>query len=205
MGEIVMKNEKFTALLLVSMLLLSFVVTGCGKDVTAQECSQVLWDINVKRDISSASKLNLKEEDAKASVDKDMIQAKEALKESFTDAQINFTDAQLEDVCNGLLEAYGKITVKIEEVSNDGKKAQIKYTTTYFDLSALDEKAANDALSSVQSSVLTDETQLTNKFSELYIQNLISELKNATISTDTKDKTYTFVKQGKVWIPEDTT
>ena len=103
------------------------------------------------------------------------------------------------------LESYGKVTVKVEEVSNDGKKAQIKYTTTYFDLATLDEKASTDAVKSIEGLGITNETEVINKVSELYIQNLIYEFKNVTVSTDTKQKTYTFVKEGTVWIPEDKT
>ena len=40
-----MKNKKFTALVLITMLLLSCVVTGCGKKFTAKECAQIYWEI----------------------------------------------------------------------------------------------------------------------------------------------------------------
>ena len=200
-----MKNNKFIALLLTSILFLSLIVTSCSKEATAQECAQVLWDMNVRRDISNISKIGLKEEDGKAVLNNDIIEAKEELRETFVDAEMKFTDKQLEDVCNSLLESYNKITVKVEEVSNDGKKAEIKYTTTYFDLVTLDEKASNDAVKSSEELGLTNETEIINKFSELYIQNLIYEFKNVTVSTDTKEKTYTFLKKGTIWIPEDKT
>jgi len=200
-----MKNKKNILLLLISMLLLSLTVTGCGKEVTAQECAQVLWDMNVKRDISNVSKIGLKEEDGKKVLNKDIKAAKDELTEIFTDAEMKFTDKQVEDVCSALLESYGKVNVKVEEVSNDGKKSEIKYTTTYFDLVTLDEKASTDAVKSIEGLGITNETEVANKFSELYIQNLIYEFKNVAVSKDTKEKTYTFLKEGMVWVPEDKT
>lgn len=200
-----MKNKKFAILLLVTILLLSLIGTGCGKKVTAQECAQVLWDMDIKHDTSNISKLKLKEQDGKDAIDKDMKNAKDKLRQGFTVNQIKFTDAQLDDVCNALSDAYGKANVKIEEVSNDDKTAQIKYTTTYIDIGQLAKKASDDALTSVKSSGITDKSQAVDKFSELYIQNLITQLKNPAISTDTKDKTYKFVKKDNVWLPEDAT
>lgn len=200
-----MKNKNFITLLLISILLFSLIVTSCGKKVTAQECAQVIWDLNIKHDISNISKIGLKEEEAKTTLNNDIKEAKEELRETFIDADMKFTDNQLEDVCSALLESYSKITVKVEEVSNDGKKAEIKYITTYFDLTVLDEKASTDAVKSIEELGLTNETEILNKFSELYIQNLIYEFKNVTVSTDTKERTYTFLKEGTVWVPEDRT
>ncbi|BCZ46604.1 hypothetical protein psyc5s11_26710 [Clostridium gelidum] len=58
------------------------------------------------------SKINLKEEDGKNALSNDMKETKEELKEIFISAEMKFTDKQVEDVCNALLESYGKITVK---------------------------------------------------------------------------------------------
>lgn len=200
-----MKNKKFTSLILVAMLALSLLVTGCGKKITSQESAQVLWDMNVKHDTSNVSKIGMKDEDAKKAIDNDMSKAKESLKTTFTQSQLKYTDAQLDDVCNALLTAYGKMTVKIDEVSNDGKKAQVKFNTTYIDLNAIDEKAANDALQKVQSSGITNQSEFMDKASEEYINNLVNALNNVTPSSDTKEKTYAFVKEGNTWLPEDKT
>ena len=200
-----MKNIKLIASLLVSIFLFSFLVTGCSKKVTAKECAQIFWEMNTTHDMSNISKINLKEKDGQAAINKDINEAKASLKETFTEAQMKFTDAQLEDVCNALIEAYSKLTVKIEEVSNDGNKAEIKFITTYFDMNALDEKASNDALDVIISLGLTDQTEIINRFSELYIKNLITEFKNVSISTNTTEKTYTFVNNGEFWAPEDKT
>lgn len=202
-----MKNKKIITLILILIIILLFslIVSSCGKKATAQECAQIIWDMNIKHDISNVSKIGLKEEEAKATLNNDIKKAKEELRETFIDADMTFTDRQLEDVCNALLESYSKITVKVEEVSNDGKKAEIKYITTYFDLTTLDEKSSIDAVKSIEALGITKEREVLNKFSELYIQNLIYEFKNVTISTDTKEKNYTFLKEGAVWIPEDKT
>ena len=64
-----MKNKKFTALLLVSILVLSCVVTGCGKQITPKECAQIWWEIAFN-DMSNVSKVNITEEQSKTILEK---------------------------------------------------------------------------------------------------------------------------------------
>ena len=196
-----MKNKKFTALLLITMLLLSCVVTGCGKEFTAKESAQIYWDLG-SGDISNISKINMKEEDAKADIEKNKAEGIKTLKTQYAAQGLTATDEQMTKILDAANELVKKATVTIEEVSNDGKTAQIKYKTTYVDMIKLGTKAGNDALESVKALGITDQKQAMDKYSELFLENLANELKNATFSEDTKEKTYTFTKKDKVWVPE---
>lgn len=198
-----MRNKKFTALLLASLLSLSLVFLGCGKKVTAQECAQVLWDINVKFDTSNVSKLNAKEEDVQALLEKSKKEEKVNLKNTYTAAGLTVTDEQIDQIYTGVVNAVGKTNVKVEEVSNDGQTADIKYITTYVDEGKLDKKASEEAFAMVQALNLTSQKEALEKLSEVYMANLLNELKNVSISGETKEKVYKFVKKDKIWLPED--
>ena len=196
-----MKNKKFTALLLITMLLLSCVVTGCGKEFTAKESAQIYWELG-SGDMSNISKINMKEEDAKADIEKNKAEGIKDFKAQYAAQGLTATDEQISKLLDASAELLKKATVTIEEVSNDGKSAQIKYKTTYVDMIKLATKAKNDALESVKALGLTDQKQAMDKYSELYLENLVNELKNATFSEDTKEKTYTFTKKDKIWVPD---
>ena len=196
-----MKNRKFTALLLVTMLLLSLVVIGCGKEFTAKESAQIYWELG-SGDMSNISKINMKEEDAKADIEKNKQEGIKTLKDQYAAQGLTSTDEQMAKIYDAANELVKKATVTIEEVSNDGKTAQIKYKTTYVDEEKLGTKARNDALESVKALGFTDQKKAMDKYSELLIENLTNELKNATFSEDTKEKTYTFTKKDKVWVPD---
>ncbi|WP_297427230.1 hypothetical protein [Clostridium sp.] len=196
-----MKNKKFTTLLLAAMLILSCVVTGCGKSITPKECAQVWWEM-AYNDISNASKLNIKDEEAKAILEKSTQQNISKLKTEYAAQGLTITDDQATEIYNAVNDLGKKANVTIEEVSNDGKTAQVKYKSNYVDMVAIGKKASNDAAESVKTLGITDKKELMNKYSEVLLKNLVNELKNATFSTDTKELTYTFTNQNKVWVPE---
>ena len=196
-----MKNKKFTALLLITMLLLSCVVTGCGKEFTAKESAQIYWELG-SGDTSNISKINMKEEDAKADIEKNKEEGIKTLKDAYAAKGLTATDEQIAKFYDVASELVKKATVTIEEVSNDGKTAQIKYKTTYIDAAKLGTKASNDAAESVKALGLTNQKEAMDKYSELLLENLVNEYKNATFSEDTKEKTYTFTKKDKIWVPE---
>lgn len=196
-----MKNKKFTALLLVSILLLSCVFTGCGKEITPKECAQVWWEIAFN-DMSNVSKINITEEQSKTILEKSTEKNLSTLKTTFTSQGLIVTDEQIKEYFEAVTEASKKATVTIEEVSNDGKTSQVKYKTTYIDANKMATKAANEAVESVKALGLTNQKEAMTKYSELVIKNLITEFKNATFSEDTNEKTYTFTKKDKIWAPE---
>ncbi|WP_160689712.1 DUF5105 domain-containing protein [Clostridium sp. C2-6-12] len=196
-----MKNKKFTVLLLVTILLLSCVVTGCGKKITPKECAQVWWEIACN-DMSNVSKINITEEQSKTILDNSNKKNLSSLKTAFTSQGLTVTDEQVKEYFDAIGEAAKKATVTIEEVSNDGKTSQVKYKTTYIDANKIGTKAANDAAESVKALGLTNKKDVMNKYSELFVKNLTNEFKNATFSEDTNEKTFTFTKKDKIWVPE---
>lgn len=198
-----MKNKKSFILALVAVLIFSFTAIGCGDKVTPKESAQILWDVKLKGDISGIQKLGGKEEDGQKLLDSSKEAEKQLLKTNITKAGLKVTDEQLENVYNALIEGCNKNTVTVEETSKSGDTAEVKLTCTYIDETAIDEKAANDAIEAVKDLEVTTQSELLNKATELYINNLIEGLKNAQPSTETVDKTFSFKKdKSGYWMPE---
>lgn len=197
-----MKNKKFTSLLLATMLLLSCIVTGCGKSITPKESAQICWEVGTG-DISNASKINMTEEEAKNLLKRSKENTGKKFKDIVNASGLTITNEQINELCDSTSELTKKATVTIEEVSNDGKTAQVKYKTTYIDAKKLGEKAGNDALEYIKTLGLTSEKEAMDKYSEVAINNLINEYKNATYNGDTKEKIFTFEKEREFWLPKE--
>jgi hypothetical protein len=132
---------------------------------------------------------------------------KESTKSNFVIGGLPITDEQLEEIYQSQMEALRKLTANIEVVSSDKETSQVKISTTYIDMIGADTKAANDALSVVQSNQISDKA----KISEIYINKLIENFKSLTPSSDVKANTFEFEKVNmnlgkkteEVWIPKD--
>lgn len=201
-----MRNCRRTFAIIVSLMFSILIISGCSQNnnsFTAKECATVYYEVNIKHDITNVNKINLSENEGQASIQKEIKEAKASLRDTFEESQMKFTDAQLEDVCTALISAYKKTNVTIKELSNNGKKAEIQFESTYFDLSLLNENASNKTLDAIVASGLTDQNEIIEKFSEVYINNLIYEFQNAAINSDTKTKNIMFQKKGNIWVPED--
>lgn len=196
-----MKNKKFTSMLLVAMLLLSCVVTGCGKSITPKECAQVWWELSFD-DTTNVSKLKMKEAEVKSQIEESNKKEISKLKRSFSAEGMTITDEQVKAFYNAMIEVSKKATVTIDEVSNDGKIAEVKYKSNYIDMNQIATKAIEDAIASVQELGLTSEKEIQNKYAELFMKNLTDGIKNAKFSDDTKEVTYKLTKKDGIWTPD---
>ena len=198
-----MKNKKSIILTLITILLFSFVVIGCGEKVSPKESAQILWDVKINGDVSGIEKLGGKDDDGQKLLDASKKAEMQLLKTNMTASGLKVSDEQLESIYSAILEACNKNSVTIEEVSKSGDSAEVKIKCTYIDEVAIDEKAADDAVNAVQNLGITNESELLKKGTELYIDNLINGLKNAEVSSDTVEKTFAFKKDGNgYWMPD---
>lgn len=198
-----MKKKKSIILMLVTVLLFSFAVIGCGDKITPKESAQILWDVKLKGDVSGIEKLGGKDGDGQKLLDASKKSEMQLLKTNLTSSGLKATDEQLELVYNALMEACAKNTVTIEETSKSGDSAEVKIKCTYIDETAMDQKAADDAVKAAQGLGITNQSELLKKVTELYIENLVNEFKNAEVSSDTVEKTFTFKKdKSGYWMPD---
>lgn len=158
------------------------------KKVTPKESAQILWDIKLKGDASGIEKLGGTDQDGKALLDASKKGELQLLKANITASGLKVSDAQVESVYNAIMEACDKNSVTIEETSKSGDTAQVKIKTTYIDETAIDEKAADDALKEIQELEITNQNEMMKKATELYINNLVDGFKNSEISSDTVEK-----------------
>jgi hypothetical protein len=106
----------------------------------------------------------------------------------------------------GHIGALSLISVTTEVVSQTSKESEVKVKSTYITTDkAAYEKAALDASNQITALNITNEEEFNNKFSEIFINTLIKELKNTKVSTDTKEKNFKFIIKNKRWFPENIT
>lgn len=196
-----MKNKKFLSMLMVVVLMMSFAITGCGKKIEPKEAAQVWWEIAFNN-TANVSKINLKESDATAAIEKEKQEVVDELKTQFSAQGISFSDDKFTELYNALIDTSKKANVTIEEVSNDGKTAEVKFTSNHIDYAGIITQATTDALESIQASGMTDPNEAKDKYMELYMENLINGIKNAKFSDDTKTLNYKLTMKDNVWQPD---
>lgn len=197
-----MKNLKKKVILLMTMLLIPALLVACGaKVVPPEESAKILFDYGIKSDESNLSKLGAKQSEIdtvnKSRKDKSIQQFRLEL----TSQKLSASDEQLEKIYNAVVEAYKKLNATTEVVSKTDSTAVIKVKSTYFDIVKISEKAGTDAVTPLLNSGLS-ENELKSKFTEAFINNLVEGIKNAEVSTETREKTFNFVLKDKVWVPE---
>ncbi|MHC1684439.1 MAG: hypothetical protein AB6733_16005 [Clostridiaceae bacterium] len=202
-----MRNLKKKVILLLSALLIPALLVACKaeekpKVVAPEESAKILYNVFIKSEKPDLSTTGLKQED----FDKVLQDRKELsvnqFRAEFTKAGVAVNEAQIEEAYNAIVEAYKKADVTTEVVTKTDTTAVVKVKTTYIDLVSIVTKAVTDAQTSLTGSGLSEQA-LKAKLVETYMNNLIAGIKNAQISTDTKEKTFDFVLKNNVWLPVD--
>jgi hypothetical protein len=120
------------------------------------------------------------------------------------------TDEEAAVMYDAQMEAFKKLTFSTEVTSETSDTAVVTLKTNYFDIMALDEQAANEALEEFGAENIIDEAS-TKEFILLYIQKFESIIKSAEPSEDQAEVTISFEKAktdvgGKtkvMWVPQD--
>ena len=199
------KVKRSLVLILMSLLLIPTVLIGCSSKpkVGPDETAQILFNFYINGDDSGLSKIT---------VTKDMAEEtkkiqKEAtitnIKNQFKAGGLTVKDEQLEEIYKVRSEAFKRLSATAEVVSKTDTTAEVKLKSKYFDEVALDEKAANDAVKQVEKLQIKDQKEILNKLTEQYINNLIEAYKKVQPAEGTKEKTFKFKAEKKVWLAED--
>lgn len=208
-----MKNtRKGLVLLVMALFCSSLFLTGCaGKLEKPDVTGQILYDLYVLGDTSQVAKVGLSEDEAKTVIDKEKDAAKKSTKSNFVKAGVSINNSKLDEIIESQFDSFKKLSGKVEIVSESKDSVDVKISTDYIDVEAVDTKAMEEALSEVQEMGLTNSIEAKNKLIETYQNNIINKFKEASPSTDRKEETFTFTKQkfnvdGKtkeIWMPED--
>lgn len=184
-----------------SLLMIPLMLMGCKPKVAPEETAKTLFEFAIKGDQSGLAKIGVSQSEVDKATQKEKEGFVKGMKTSFTSAGLEITDAQVQEIYKGVIEAFKKVTVTTETVSQTDKTADVKLKSTYYDLEALSMKAANTSVEQFKNAGITDEKELKTKLTDSFIKNLILELKNAK-AVQTKEKTFKFVVKEKIWLPE---
>lgn len=187
-----------TMLLCIGVLLTA---TGCGAKTTPAESAQYFFELTIKQDTTNVDKFGMTEDEAKTLLKTETDATKTQTKSNFTKSGLTISDEKLDAIVAAQYKALKSLTVTTEATSESGKQATVVIKNTYIDFTAIDEKAATDAVESVKALGLTDQKEAMDKLTAQYIENLLAALNSATPSTDMNEATYEFKEESGEWIP----
>ncbi len=197
-----MKNLKKNLIILMIIFMFPTLLVGCKTKVTSAESAKIWFDTVIKGVTSDLSSIGATEDEVSTLKDLQESTYKKELKNGFEISGLKIEDAQVDQIFKAYMEALNKVSVTTEVVSEKGESSEVKISSTYINLVALSEKAGTDAVNEFKNSTITNQEELTNKMSEVFINNLIKEFKNAVPSDSPKELTSTFVIKEKMWVPE---
>lgn len=198
-----MRTKKKILLALISVLAFSLLMVGCGTKATPTESAQIYWDALVKNDTANVEKVNLADEDVQKFIDNSFTKTKNELKLMLSKSGLSITNEQCDKLVQDVYDLGKKATVKVEEVSNDGKTAEIKYTVNYIDLNSTIQEAQTETVSEIKSLGLANTPSAQTKIMEIYLNKISDKLQLSEPSSQTVEETVKFVKNKNVWNPED--
>ena len=179
-------------------------LTGCSKPtLTPEESILALYNLYILEDSAGVLELGMSENDVTsvlASYDQALT---ESLKTNISSAGLVMEDSEIAKIVTARKTALKTMTATCELVSSDEESAVVLLKTTYFDETALDEKAANDALTASQESDATTEEALLAVATKAYAQNLIDGYHAVAPSADYREIVIECTFKDNVWLPSD--
>ncbi|WP_315118395.1 DUF5105 domain-containing protein [uncultured Clostridium sp.] len=200
-----MKKGKKSLVLSLMLLVISIMVIGCSSKpkVAADETAKILFDFYIKGDQESLEKIKLSKDQIAeiAKIQKD--ETMKTLKNNFIVAGLKVSDDQINEIYTARASALKKLSAETEIVSENNESVDVKLKANYIDEVAIDEKAATDAVQEVEKLNITNQEEILNKLTDVYIKNLIKEYNNVQPSSDLKEQTFKFDIKEKIWMPQD--
>ena len=192
-----MKNFKRTIVLqLLTIIFVCMSFVGCGTEVVkGDKVATGFYNMFVKQDLSEIKEIGMSDEDGQKAIQKYKDEIKRQTKLNFTKNSLTISDADLDRIINAELDLFKKLDAEITIISEDKESCEVKISTTYADITTLDNNAANDAVNEVLAMNMTSQSEAKSKVLSLYIDKLVASLENAQPSNERNEKTFTFKKQ----------
>lgn len=196
---------KKVLLVMMSTLLVLMLAVGCTSKpkADAAESAKILYDLYIKGDIKDASKLGMKEDEAKEALDVMKKTFVTTFSTNLKATGLIIAEEQIVQIVEARIEGIKILDGTTEIVSENKDSAEVKLSTTYFNELDLQDKVAEAVLAEVEAAGLTDEQEILDKMTELFVNKLIEAYKNIEPSADQKSDTFKFIKQKNVWVAED--
>lgn len=170
----------------------------------------MLFNFYIKGDRTGAAK-EFAELTGKQYSDKIEKMKQDAFKSSFRSTFTQQGMTVSDDDCNKIYAAYQNSVKNITATSSklsqsgnaSGSTSIVSVKANYIDFAGVSKTAGSEAVSDVKAMGLTDESQAKNEFVKAFINHLQKDLSAAKPGTETKERTFTFVLKGFLWMPVD--
>lgn len=199
-----MKKKRILSFLMLIVLVFSCLLSGCDSNA-AKNSAEIYCSVIFKSDAKDIQKIGASDSDKDKILKEYEDKTKDQLKRNLLLMEYSASDEQLNSVYEAYKEALSKITYEVKQISKSGDKAEVEISTTYFDVKKIDEQAAMDAFDETDKMEFASTDEESKKYSEIYINKLAEELKNAAPSSEKSSNTFKFKKVNKYWVPDDET
>ena len=195
--------KKLWSLLLVTCLSAAL-LSGCGREKpTAADSVKAIYDLYILRDFSGVFQLGMTEDDVNNALEAYDNALAETIRSNFSASGLEIEDETIEEICQARIDALAKMEATAVVTSEEGARAVVTLTTTYFDEVELDTEAAYAAREDADAAGFSDYDEYLDFLMEQYTQNLIDGYHAVIPSEDTKDITVDCVIIDNTWLPED--
>lgn len=166
--------------------------------ITPEESAEIFWNLCAKADTSGFEKLGYSKEfgDRLISyVNKKLLQE---MQDELIGTGVQLSDEEVQNMITAIMNGLGKNEAQFEEISIDGDTAKVKITSTFIDLSAVNESVLNKITNDAIAAGTTDVQQIM----QAYCKNFADGMNNVQPKTDSSNYfTFEFTKVADIWVP----
>lgn len=178
--------------------------SGCGREKpTAADSVKAIYNLYILRDFSGVFQLGMTEDDVNNALEAYDNALAETIRSNFSASGLEIEEETIEEICQARIDALAKMEATAVVTSEEGARAVVTLTTTYFDEVELDTEAAYAAREDADAAGFSDYDEYLDFLMEHYTQNLIDGYHGVIPSEDTKDITVDCVIIDNTWLPED--
>ena len=191
-----MKRSKKIITVLVSILMLTTMLIGCGgPKITPEESTNIVLEIIIKGDNSNLDKVGITQEefnDIRKSMEDSMMSV-------FDSSGISIKDETKTNLLNSFLEGMKKVEYEVSTTSEDKKQAIVEVKLKGMDMTKISQDLAADVQAyASQNPQLTQEELIEYTFTKE-----AELIKNAPIKDEAKSINITFTNENNIWTPNE--
>ncbi len=193
-----MKNLKKVLSVVITIVMMSVMMLGCGgPKTTLEESTKIALDVILKADKSQIDKIGMSEEeynDVRNSMEESMVK-------QFAGTSFNLSEDEQNTLKDNVLEGISKISYEVGEANIEKDTANVTVKIKGINVTELTKQAQNKLMEKVNADPALAQDQ--DKLIKESI-NVTGELfKEAPLTDDSRDVEFTLTKQDNCWTVSD--
>lgn len=190
-----------------SCIIGSLLIVGCGKNIGPAEMAQSLYQFYIQENMTEIETLKLTDEEAKDIINSSIESFEEELEQSLKSIagkhKVVIDKAHIKEAITARRELEKQLSVKVEIISQEKSKAQVKVDTTYFNEGDIYDAASTALEEKMKHVEVEDADAFTQQCIDMYLNEIIKAYQEAKVSIDSKSIQTEFIKQKNTWQPID--